>query len=99
MSNDMKIRQLAQQIASELIHEYKEINDRIDKSNLIKTKPEKIIFLKEYAKQYPFPNNYINNELLSCATPTKKFSDFIIWLVKKDQNLFAQRCFKQNIRL
>ena len=79
----MKIRQLAQQIASKRIHEDKEINDQINKSNLIKTKPEKIIFLKEYANQYPFPNNYINNELLSCATPTKEFSDFIIWLVKK----------------
>ena len=87
MSNNMKIKQLAQQIASKRIHEDKEINDRIDKSNLIKTKPEKIIFLKEYAKRYPYPNNYINNELLSCATPTKKFSDFIIWLVKKDPYL------------
>ena len=86
MNNDMKIKQLAQQIASERIHEYKEINDRIDKSNLIEIESDKIIFLKEYANQYPYPNNYINNELLSCATPTKGFSDFIIWLVKKDQN-------------
>ena len=81
----MKIKQLARQIAVERIYEDKEINERINKSDLIKTESDRIIFLKEYAEQYPYPGKYINNELLKCATPTKEFSDFIVWLVKKDQ--------------
>ena len=55
------------------------------KSNLINTKSDKIIFLKEYAKNDRYSRSYINDEILDCAIPKKEFSDFIIWLIKKDQ--------------
>jgi len=81
----MKIKQLAKQVTEKRIHEKDEINQIIKKSNLINTKSDKIIFLKEYAENYPYPGLYINDEILDCAIPKKEFSDFIIWLIKKDQ--------------
>ena len=49
MSDSMKIKQLAKQVTEKRIHEKDEINQIIKKSNLINTKSDKIIFLKEYA--------------------------------------------------
>ncbi len=83
----MKIKHLAKQVTEKRIHEKDEINQIIKKSNLINTKSDKIIFLKEYAENYPYPGEYINEQLLECASPTREFSDFIIWLAKKDQYL------------
>ncbi len=79
----MKIKHLAKQITEKRIHDKDEINQIIKKSNIINTKSDKIIFLKEYAENYPYPGKYINEELLECASPTKEFSDLVIWLAKK----------------
>lgn len=92
---NQKIKQLAQKIANERMYEKDEINERIRKSNLVKTKADKIIFLKEYVKNYPYPGNYINEELLGCASPTKEFLDFIIWLAKKDQYILNREVLIQ----
>ena len=93
--HNLKIKELAEQIASERIYKDEEINDRINKSNLIKTKSDRITFLKEYARKYHYPGNYIPNELLKCASPTKEFSDFIVCLATKYPNLLENKVLIQ----
>ena len=63
------------------------INDYVTKSNLVKTKSEQIIFLKEFVKKHPYPKLYVDDEFLKCASTTKEYSKFIVWLIKAKPNI------------
>lgn len=84
MKKENPIKNLVKKIEEKRIIDNNEINNYVEKSNLIKTKSDQIIFLKEYTKIFPYPGLYVGKEFLKCATLTKKYADFLVWLVKND---------------
>lgn len=62
----------------------KEINNYLKKNKKIKTKSDKINFLKECIKEHRFLGNYVQNEFLKCASPTKEFSKFVEFVIEYD---------------
>jgi len=77
------LEKLAKEVVDKRIIDTNKINKYVKDSNNVKTKSDKIIFLKEYVKKSPYPGLYVQDEFLKCASLTKKYSQFITWLVKK----------------
>ena len=76
------VKKLVKDILEKRIIDNDKINEYIKDSSLIKTKSDKILFLKEYVRKFPYPGLYVANEFLKCASLTKEYSKFIIWLIK-----------------
>ena len=83
--NSMK--KLVKDILEKGITDNDKINEYIKDSNLIKTKSDKIVFFKEYVKKSPRPGLYVTDEFLKCASLTKKYSQFVIWLIKENSRI------------
>ena len=84
MKKENPIKNLVKEIIEKRIIDNNEIKDYVEKSNLIKTKSDQIIFLKNYSRLSPFPGLYVGKEFLKCATLTKKYTNFLVWLTKKN---------------
>ena len=84
MKKENPIKNLVKEITEKRIIDNDKINNYIEKSNLVKTKFDKMLFLKEYAKIIPYPGLYVGKEFLKCSTLTKKYANFLVWLVKKN---------------
>lgn len=87
------LEKLAKEVVDKRIIDTNKINKYVKDSNKIKTKSDKIIFLKEYVKKSPYPGLYVQDEFLKCASLTKKYSQFITWLVKKDSYILDTSAF------
>jgi len=87
------LKKLAKEVVDKRIIDTNKINKYVKDSNKVKTKSDKIIFLKEYVKKSPYPGLYVQDEFLKCASLTKEYSQFIIWLVKKDSYILDTSAF------
>ena len=89
--NSMK--KLVKDILKKRIRDNHKINEYIKDSNLVKTKSDRIIFLKECVKKLPYPGLYVANEFLKCASLTKEYSQFIIWLIREKSYILNASSF------
>lgn len=89
------IKNLVKDILEKRIIDNDKINEFVKDSNLIKTKSDKIVFLKEYVKQLPYPTLYVADEFLKCASLTKEYSQFIIWLIRKNSYILHASSFTE----
>lgn len=78
------MKKLVKEILENRIIDNSKINKYVKDSKKVKTNSDKIFFLKEYAKKASYPGLYIHDEFLTCSSTTKEYSQFIIWLIKKD---------------
>ena len=89
------IKKLVKDILEKRIRGNDKINEYVKDSNLIKTKSDKIVFLKECVKQLPYPRLYVANEFLKCASLTKEYSQFIIWLIRENSHILNVSSFTE----
>ena len=89
------IKKLVKDILEKRIRDNDKINEYVKDSNLIKTKSDKIVFLKECVKQLPYPRLYVANEFLKCASLTKEYSQFIIWMIRKNSYILNVSSFTE----
>ena len=87
MKIENQIKNLVKEIKEKRIIDNNKINNYVLKSNIIKTKSDQIVFLKEYVKIIPYPSLYVGTEFLKCASLTKEYADFLVLLVKTDINM------------
>ena len=85
--NNIKIKKLVHEINEKRIIDNDKIKNCLKTSQIIETKSNMIIFLQEYAKINPYPGSYVRQEFLKCAALTKKYVNFIIAIVKIDNDI------------
>lgn len=97
------LKKLVKEIFENRIIDNDKINKYVKDSNLVKTKSDKIIFLREYVKKSPYPGLYVMDEFLECASLTKEYSRFIIWLIKKNSYILdassLTKIYDKNLKL
>lgn len=89
------IKKLAKDILEKRIMDNDKINEYVKDSNLIKTKSDKIVFLKECVKKLPHLGFYVADEFLKCASLTKEYSQFVIWLIRKNSYILGVSSFTE----
>ena len=92
MTNN-SLKTLVKEIIENRIIGNKKIIEYVKNSKKVKTNSDKIIFLKEYARKSPYPGLYIQDEFLTCSSTTKEYSQFIIWLIKKNSYMLDASSF------
>ena len=76
-----KWKQLIEELKEERKIDAEEINEYLKQSKKIKTKSDKINFLKEYVKTFPRPKAYVQKYFFEYANPSKKFVEFLVFTI------------------